>query len=71
MSSRIPASAREIATRLAREGWTFTGKTRGGHLIFVHPSGARTTTSSTPSHRSAHRDAVARARREVRKAQMP
>lgn len=71
MATRIPASAREIATRLTREGWTFTGRTHGGHLVFEHPSGARTTTSSTPSDWRAQRAVLACARREIRKTQMP
>ena len=69
MATRLPRSAREIATQLAREGWTFAGKTHGGHLVFEHPSGARTTTSSTPSDRKAHRAVLACARREIRRTQ--
>lgn len=66
MTTRPPHSAREIAAALTRDGWRFAGTTRGGHLIFEHPTGGRTITSGTPSDWRARRTALAQARRQVR-----
>ena len=67
MSARLPHKAtREIAAQLAGLGYSLARRTRTGHLVFVHPCGARVVVSGTPSDRRVAVKVLCEARRAIR-----